>query len=64
MGVSGIRILLGARRRRPQVLTGRKSMVRTFIIAAASAAVLMLSPTAFAQQAGQSGNADEAKAMW
>jgi hypothetical protein len=38
-------------------------MVRTFMIAAASAAVLMLSPTAFAQQPGQYGNADEAKAM-
>jgi signal transduction histidine kinase len=38
-------------------------MIRTFIIAAASAAVLMLSPTAFAQQPGQSGTADEAKAM-
>src|SRR6202049_2357409 len=45
------------------ILTGRKSMVRTFIIAAASVAVLMLSPTAFAQQPGQYGNADEAKAM-
>jgi hypothetical protein len=38
-------------------------MLRTFIIAAASAAVLTLSPTTFAQQPGQSGNADEAKAM-
>ena len=38
-------------------------MIRTFMIAAASAAVLMLSPTAFAQQPGQYGNADEAKAM-
>ena len=36
-------------------------MVRTFMIAAASAAVLMLSPTAFAQQSG--GNAEEARAM-
>src|ERR1700682_5470413 len=45
------------------VLTGRKSMIRTFMIAAASAAVLTLSPTAFAQQGGQSGTADEAKAM-
>jgi hypothetical protein len=36
-------------------------MVRTFMIAAASAAVLMLSPTAYAQ--AQSGTADEAKAM-
>ena len=38
-------------------------MLRTFIIAAASAAALTLSPTAFAQQGGQSGTADEAKAM-
>ena len=38
-------------------------MLRTFMIAAASAAVLTLSPTAFAQQAGQFGNADQAKAM-
>jgi hypothetical protein len=38
-------------------------MIRTFIIAAASAAVLTLSPTAFAQQPGQYGNAVEAKAM-
>jgi hypothetical protein len=37
--------------------------MRTFMFAAASAAVLILSPTAFAQQAGQSGTADEAKAM-
>jgi hypothetical protein len=36
-------------------------MIRTLMIAAASAAVLALSPTAFAQQA--SGTADEAKAM-
>src|ERR1700723_2235104 len=36
-------------------------MLRTSIIAAVSAAVLMFSPTAFAQQAG--GTADEAKAM-
>ena len=35
-------------------------MIRTFIIAAASAAVLTLSPTAFAQQPGQFGTADEA----
>ena len=35
-------------------------MVRTFIIAAAFAAVLTLSPTAFAQKGG---SADEAKAM-
>jgi hypothetical protein len=33
------------------------------MIAAASAAVLTLSPTAFAQQTGQFGNADQAKAM-
>ena len=38
-------------------------MVRTFMIAVASAAVLTLSPTAFAQQPGQYGNADEARAM-
>jgi signal transduction histidine kinase len=44
------------------IQTWRKSMVRTFMIAAASAAVLTLSPTAFAQQ-GQFGTADEAKAM-
>src|SRR5437868_6779583 len=50
-----------ARRRRAHVLTGRKSMVRTFMIAAACAPVLMVSPTAFAQ--GQFGTADEAKAM-
>src|SRR6202521_4315705 len=36
-------------------------MLRTSMIAAVSAAVLMFSPTAFAQQAG--GRADEAKAM-
>jgi hypothetical protein len=36
-------------------------MIRTLTIAAASAAVLALSPTAFAQQTG--GTADEAKAM-
>jgi hypothetical protein len=41
-----------------QVLTARKSMIRTFMIAAASAAVLTLSTTAFAQ-----GTATEAKAM-
>jgi hypothetical protein len=40
-----------------------KSMVRTFMIAAASAAVLTLSSTAFAQQPGQVGTADQAKAM-
>jgi hypothetical protein len=38
-------------------------MVRIFMIAAASAAVLTLSPTAFAQQPSQFGTADEAKAM-
>ncbi len=38
-------------------------MVRTFIIAAASAAVLTFSPTAFAQQPSQFGTADQAKAM-
>jgi hypothetical protein len=36
-------------------------MVRTFMIAAASVAVLTVSPTAFAQ--GKFGTADEAKAM-
>ena len=36
-------------------------MIRTFMIAAASAALVTLSPTAFAQQTG--GTADEAKAM-
>ena len=36
-------------------------MVRKFVIAAASAAVIALSPAAFAQQTG--GTADEAKAM-
>jgi hypothetical protein len=43
------------------VPTRRKSMVRTFMIAAASVAVLMLSPAVFAQQSG--GNAEEARAM-
>jgi hypothetical protein len=38
-------------------------MVRTFMIAVASAAILMLSTSAFAQQPAQSGTADEAKAM-
>jgi Single Cache domain 2 len=38
-------------------------MVRKFMIAAASAAVLTLSLTAFAQQPSQYGTADEAKAM-
>ena len=36
-------------------------MIRTFMIAAATVAVLALSPTAFAQS--QNGTADEAKAM-
>jgi hypothetical protein len=36
-------------------------MIRTFMIAAASAAALSLSPTAFAQQSG--GNAGDARAM-
>jgi hypothetical protein len=40
---------------------GGKVMIRALIIAAASAAVLALSPTAFAQQTG--GTAEEAKAM-
>jgi hypothetical protein len=43
------------------VPTSRRNLIRTFMIAAASAAVLTLSPTAFAQQTG--GTADEAKAM-
>jgi hypothetical protein len=38
-------------------------MFRAFMIAAASAAVLIISPTAFAQRSGQFGTADEAKAM-
>jgi hypothetical protein len=38
-------------------------MVRNILIAAASAAVLTLSPTAFAQQPSQYGSAAEAKAM-
>jgi hypothetical protein len=40
---------------------GRKSMIYKLMIVAASAAVLMVPPTAFAQ--GQFGTADEAKAM-
>jgi hypothetical protein len=40
---------------------GGNAMIRALMIAAASAAVLALSPTAFAQQTG--GTADEAKAM-
>lgn len=42
------------------VLTWRKSMIRSFTIAAASAAVFALSATAFA---ADHGTADEAKAM-
>jgi signal transduction histidine kinase len=38
-------------------------MIRSFTIAAASAAVLTLSSVAFAQQPSQYGNADQAKAM-
>ena len=38
-------------------------MIRKFMIAAAWAAVLALSPTTFAQQPSQYGKADEAKAM-
>jgi hypothetical protein len=38
-------------------------MIRQFMIAAASAAVLVLSPSTFAQQPGQYGTADQAKAM-
>jgi hypothetical protein len=38
-------------------------MVRSFVFAAASAAILALSPMAFAQQPSQYGTADEAKAM-
>lgn len=38
-------------------------MVRIFVIAAASTAVLMLALSAFAQQPSQYGTADEAKAM-
>jgi hypothetical protein len=38
-------------------------MIRTFMIGVASAAVLALTPTAFAQQTSQYGNADEAKAI-
>jgi Single Cache domain 2 len=38
-------------------------MIRTFVIAAASTAVLAFSPMAFAQQPSQFGTADEAKAM-
>jgi hypothetical protein len=41
--------------------TRRKSMIRPFMIAAVSAAVVLTLSTAFAQQAG--GTADEAKAM-
>lgn len=38
-------------------------MLRTFVIALIPAAVVALSPTAFAQQKSQFGTADEAKAM-
>ncbi len=38
-------------------------MIRKIMIAAASAAVLALSPTTFAQQPSQYGKADEARAM-
>jgi hypothetical protein len=38
-------------------------MMRSLMIAAASAAILALSPTAFAQQASQFGTAEQAKAM-
>jgi len=38
-------------------------MIRAFMIAAASAAVLTLSSAAFAQQPAQFGTADQAKAM-
>jgi hypothetical protein len=38
-------------------------MFRTFMIAAAAAALITLSPTTYAQQPGQSGTAPEAKAM-
>ena len=37
--------------------------IRTFMIGVASAAILALAPTAFAQKTSQYGNADEAKAM-
>ncbi len=40
-----------------------RPMMRTCIIAAVSAAILTLSPTAFTQQKSQYGSADEAKAM-
>jgi Single Cache domain 2 len=58
-GRSAPRALIPTRARH----TGRKSMMRKFVIAAASAAILTLSPTAFAQQPSQFGTADEAKAM-
>jgi hypothetical protein len=38
-------------------------MIRTFMIAAASTAILAFSPMAFAQQPSKYGTADEAKAM-
>jgi hypothetical protein len=54
---------ISARARALAAQQGGNPMVRTFIIAAASAAVLTLSPVAFAQQPRQYGTADEAKAM-
>src|ERR1700739_831420 len=44
-----------------RVPTSWRNLIRTFMIAATSAAGVTLSPTAFAQQTG--GTADEAKAM-
>jgi hypothetical protein len=44
------------------ILTGRKFIMRTFMISAASVVVLALSGSAFAQQ-GQFGTAAEAKAL-
>src|SRR6516225_5028542 len=44
------------------MLSGRKHMIRTYLIAATSAAVLAVPVTAFAQQ-GQLRTAEEAKAM-
>src|SRR5580700_4672636 len=46
---------------RHTIVDKEEAMLRTLMIAAVSAAVLLLSPAAFAQQAG--GTADEAKAM-
>jgi Single Cache domain 2 len=45
----------------PALPTKEETMIRTLIFAAVSAAALLLSPIAFAQQTG--GTADEAKAM-